>query len=186
MKKENLYRYGKILLLTILMAGCSQPAFKTGQTGKCVGVKDGDTIVVVLDGIQTTIRLAEVDCPEKRQAFGQKAKQFTSDLCFGKTVAVVPRNKDRYGRTVGLVYIDENTILNKELVRAGFAWQYRQYSNDDEYAALESEARAAHKGLWADNDPIAPWEFRKSRKAAPARHKKKNEPVEEEEVEVES
>jgi micrococcal nuclease len=185
MKRKGQH-YLKVLLLAIIMAGCQQHAFKTGQTCKCVGVKDGDTIVVVLDGIQTTIRLAEVDCPEKRQAFGQKAKQFTSDLCFGKTVAVVAKNKDRYGRTVGIVYIDENTILNKELVRAGFAWQYKKYSNDDEYAALESEARAAHKGLGADHDPIAPWEFRKAPKGLQPGHKKREHPAETEELEVES
>ncbi|MCW3128045.1 MAG: thermonuclease family protein [Bacteroidetes bacterium] len=183
----KMQQYFKLLLLTIVMASCEQHPFKNGQQGRCVGVKDGDTIVVVIDGVQTTIRLAEVDCPEKRQAFGQRAKQFTSDLCFGRQVSVEAKNKDRYGRTVGIVYIDDNTVLNKELVKAGFAWRYVQYSEDAEYGTLENEARAAKKGLWAGANPIAPWEYRKTNNTSSPHHKKKSQPVEqEEEVEVES
>lgn len=184
--RERFLRYSKLILLTLLMAGCQQHVFKQGTPGKCVGVKDGDTIVVVIDGKQVTIRLAEVDCPEKRQAYGQRAKQFTSDLCFGKDVSVVEKNKDRYGRTIGIVYVDDTTILNKELVRAGMAWRYAQYSEDDSYGELEDEARAAHRGLWADENPEAPWEFRKHG-WAPSRpsHRRKYQP-EEESTEVES
>ena len=189
MKTQTIQGYIKLLLLTVLMAGCQeQHVFKTGQQGRCVGVKDGDTIVMLIDGKQVTIRLSDVDCPEKRQAFGQRAKQFTSDLCFGKEVSVVEKNKDRYGRTIGTVYLDDTTILNKELVRAGMAWRYVQYSDDESYSTLENEARAAGKGLWADASPEAPWEFRKhGRPATQPKHKKKKQPVEEEEeVEVES
>ncbi|MBS1683295.1 MAG: thermonuclease family protein [Bacteroidetes bacterium] len=184
--RERFLRYSKLILLTLLMAGCQQHVFKQGTPGKCVGVKDGDTIVVLIDGKQVTIRLAEVDCPEKRQAYGQRAKQFTSDLCFGKDVSVVEKNKDRYGRTIGIVYVDDTTILNKELVRAGMAWRYAQYSEDDSYGELEDEARAAHRGLWADENPEAPWEFRKHGRA-PSRpsHRRKYQP-EEESTEVES
>ena len=186
MAARTLQHYLKLVVLTLLMAGCQQHAFKNGKEGKCVGVKDGDTIVVVIDGIQTTIRLAEIDCPEKRQAFGQRAKKFTSDMCFGKEVSVVEKNKDRYGRTIGIVYINDNTILNKELVRAGMAWRYIQYSEDEEYGTLEKQARAAKIGLWADENPEAPWEFRKERKGTPTHQKKKYEPAESGDVETES
>jgi endonuclease YncB( thermonuclease family) len=69
------------------------------------------------------VRLYGIDTPEKRQDFGNKAKQFTSDMVFGKYVEVEPVTKDRYGRTVGLVYIN-GQCLNEELIRAGFAWVY--------------------------------------------------------------
>lgn len=179
--KKNLYGYVKVLLLTILLVGCEQHTFKEGKTARCVGVKDGDTIVVVLDGQQVTIRLAEVDCPEKSQAYGQRAKQYTSSLCFGKEVSIVEKNKDRYGRTIAIVYCDDTTILNKELVKAGMAWRYVQFSDDPTYGELEDKARAAHRGLWADENPEAPWEFRKQRRApSHPSHQKKYHDVEEE------
>jgi micrococcal nuclease len=163
MHSNKIYRRLRVLLLTLLLAGCHNQAHKEGQACKCVGVKDGDTIVVVLDSKQVTIRLAEVDCPEKRQAFGQRAKQFTSNLCFGKEVSIVSRGTDRYGRTIAIVYVDDDKVLNKELVKAGMAWQYKQYSHDSEYEKLEQEARAQKAGLWVDADPEAPWLFRKDR-----------------------
>lgn len=179
--KKNLGRHIKALLLTVLLVGCEQHAFKEGKPARCVGVKDGDTIVVVLDGQQVTIRLAEVDCPEKSQAYGQRAKQFTSSLCFGREVSIVEKNKDRYGRTIALVYLSDTTVLNKEIVKAGMGWRYVQYSEDPVYGELEDEARNAHRGLWADENPEAPWEFRKKGRApSHPSHKKKYHEIEEE------
>lgn len=128
---------------------------------KVIGVKDGDTIEVYFDGKSETIRLLDIDCPEKKQAFGTKAKQFTSDLCFGKEVKIVSnRKRDRYKRLLGTVYIDDLN-LNEELLKAGLAWHFKKYSNKSHYAKLENTARANKSGLWNDNNPIAPWEFRK-------------------------
>lgn len=178
---KNLYQYVKVLLLTILLSACEQHNFKERKPARCVGVKDGDTIVVVLDGKQVTIRLAEVDCPEKSQAYGQRAKQFTSSLCFGKEVSIVEKNKDRYGRTIAIVYLNDTTVLNREIVKAGMGWRYVQYSDDPVYGELEDEARAAHRGLWADENPEAPWDFRKQRRApSHPSHQKKYHDVEEE------
>ncbi len=72
-------------------------------TGRVVGVTDGDTITVLHKGKGERIQLHGIDCPEKRQAFGKRAKQFTSTLVFGKTVTVHVLDRDRYGRTVGEV-----------------------------------------------------------------------------------
>ncbi len=74
------------------------------------------------------IRLHGVDCPEKRQPFGNRAKQFTSTLVFGTTVTVQVVDRDRYGRTVGEVLLPDGRSLNRELVKAGFAWWYRRYA----------------------------------------------------------
>jgi micrococcal nuclease len=125
--------------------------------GKVVGVSDGDTIKVLKDGKQVKIRLAAIDCPEKKQPYGQKAKQFTSDMVAGKVVKVWETDTDRYGRIVGFVFIGDKN-LNKELLSAGLAWHYKQYSRDPEMAKLEFEARSAKRGLWAEPDPAAPWE----------------------------
>lgn len=124
-----------------------------------VGVKDGDTIVVWDGKEQTTIRLEGVDAPEHNQAFGEKAKQFTSSMVFGKKVRIDGKQKDKYGRTIGEVYVGDKS-LNDELLIAGFAWHYKQYSKSTNKANAETVARALKHGLWADSKPIPPWEFR--------------------------
>ncbi len=107
------------------------------------------------------IRLHGIDCPEKRQAFGNKAKQFASGLVFGKTVTVNVLDVDRYGRTVGEVILPDGRVLNHELVQAGLAWWYRRYAPDDgTLAQLEADAKAAKRGLWADAEPVPPWAWR--------------------------
>jgi hypothetical protein len=107
------------------------------------------------------MRLDGIDCPEKGQAYGSKAKESTSALAFGRVVAVRPRNKDRYGRTVAEVVLPDGRSLNQELIRSGFAWWFRKYApRDGELKRLEAEARAAKRGLWTDAEPLAPWDWR--------------------------
>jgi endonuclease YncB( thermonuclease family) len=131
-------------------------------SGKVVGVSDGDTISVLRDGRAVKVRLHGIDCPESRQAFGQRAKQFSSGLVFGQRVTVEVRARDRYGRLVGRVFA-KGAELNLELVRAGLAWHYKRYSDDPALAEAERAARAAKRGLWRDPSPVPPWEFRRSR-----------------------
>jgi len=106
-----------------------------------VRVKDGDTIVVADDNKQIDIRLEGIDCPESGQAFGQKAKQATSQLVFGKTVTIQPTGTDKYGRTLANVLLPDGRSLNEELVRQGYAWWFRKYSKDQTLAKLEADAR---------------------------------------------
>ena len=93
--------------------------------------------------------------PELAQAFGRKAKRFTSDLAFGKTVRLAGKGKDRYGRELAEVFLPDGRSLNRELVAAGFAWWYRKYSTDRDLGALEQQAREQRRGLWADPEPDA-------------------------------
>lgn len=155
----------KTLILALILS-----FFVTTQahawTGQVVAVTDGDTIKVLQGGRETKIRLYGVDTPEKKQAFGQKAKDFTASIVAGKTVNVEPVDQDRYGRTVGIVTMAGRS-LNEELVKNGFAWVYRQYCRRGEcsdWLAEESQARAARIGLWADPEPMPPWEWRKERR----------------------
>ena len=130
---------------------------------KVVGIKDGDT-VVVLDSLnnQTTLRLAEVDTPEKNQPFGTKAKQFTSDQIYLKTIKYIVTDTDRYGRSIAMIYYDTNNkYLSAEIIKAGMGWHYKRYSTSIELAAFEDNARKNKIGLWVDSNPVAPWEFRK-------------------------
>ncbi len=129
-----------------------------------VGVADGDTLTVRCGTPgtyeQVKIRVAEIDAPEKNQAFGQSSKQHLSDLCFQQQATITPRTKDRYGRTVARVQC-QGEDANAAMVRAGLAWAYTKYLTDPEIKRLEAQARAERVGLWADADPVPPWEFRK-------------------------
>lgn len=146
------------LLIGFLLAGCKQPA--QGLEGQVVGVADGDTITVLVGGrTQVKVRLAEIDAPEKLQAFGQRSKQSLSNMVFGKTVRVEQRDVDRYGRVVGRVFVG-TTDVNAEQVREGMAWVYRRYARDKSLLTIEQEAREARRGLWSDPHPMPPWEYR--------------------------
>jgi endonuclease YncB( thermonuclease family) len=131
--------------------------------GTVVSVTDGDTVIVIADGARLKIRLNGIDCPERKQAYGQKAKEFSLSFAAQKNVSVTVRDIDRYGRYVGDVIVD-GVSLNERLVEAGLAWHYRQYSDDATLARLENEAREAGRGLWKDANPVAPWDFRKGKK----------------------
>jgi micrococcal nuclease len=129
--------------------------------GTVVAVQDGDTISVMRDGRAERVRVDGIDAPERGQDFGKRAKQLLSNLVFGKIVDVEVRDTDRYGRTVGRVTVDGHDA-GLDMVRAGLAWHYIRYSNDPLLARAEREARAAHRGLWVQPAPLAPWEFRRS------------------------
>jgi endonuclease YncB( thermonuclease family) len=134
-------------------------------SGKVVAVVDGDTLSVLLDGKAAKIRLHGIDTPEKAQAFGTRARQFTSELVFGQTVTVRVHDTDRYGRLVGEVLLPNGRSLNHELVAAGLAWWYKRYApNDATLAKLEAEAKAAKRGLWSDPHAVAPWTWRRQRR----------------------
>ena len=148
--------------LTFLFLLISSICISQTYTGKVIGIKDGDTIVV-LDSLnyQTTLRLAEVDCPEKSQAFGTKAKQFTSDEIYLKQIKYIVTDVDRYGRSIAKIYYDNNKYLSEEIIRNGFGWQYKKYSSSKLLAKLEEEARKNKRGLWIDPNPIYPSDWRR-------------------------
>lgn len=146
-----------LLLFFILLL--SLPSQADTITGKCVSVTDGDTIKVLVNNREVKVRIDAIDCPEKSQDFGQRAKQFTSSLVFGKVVTVNVGKIDRYGRSVGRVIVDGKDV-SLELVRAGLAWHYKKYSDDPVLAKAEEEARAKKIGLWSMANPVAPWDYR--------------------------
>ena len=139
-------------------------------TGKVVGIADGDTATVLDESnTQHKIRFLGIDAPEKAQAFGQKSKQNLSNLIFGKTVTFQVLKRDKYNREVAKILLDGKDI-NLQQVKDGFAWHYKDYqreqSADDRklYAIEEEEARLAKRGLWFDEIPQTPSNFRKEEK----------------------
>lgn len=136
--------------------------------GKVVALSDGDTITV-LDATkaQHKVRLAGIDAPEKHQAFGERSKQNLAAMVFRKQVTVDWSKTDRYGRIIGKVLVGDVDVCLAQL-RSGLAWHYVAYVKEQapvdrvHYATAEEEARSAHRGLWQDRSPVAPWDFRRS------------------------
>ena len=138
--------------------------------GKVIHVQDGDSITVLDDTrTQHKIRLTGIDAPERRQAFGNVAKESLAEQVAGQSVAVEWDKVDRYGRKVGKVLLgglDSNLVQ----VKRGLAWHYKKYEREQSpadrqsYAVAEAEARAAKLGLWRDAAPLPPWHFRRNGK----------------------
>jgi endonuclease YncB( thermonuclease family) len=146
-------------------------------SGHVVGVSDGDTIKVLTGNHElTVVRLEGIDCPEKKQAFGKRAKEFTSSLVFDRDVMLDSRGHDRYGRTIAEVRLSDGTSVNYALVKNGLAWWYQKYSKDAKLAGLEQGARRQHLGLWSDASPEAPWDFRHHRRAVSSGNRYENTP----------
>lgn len=153
-----------LLLICCLSAlGVRYDADDKTLAGKVTGVKDGDTIVMLVDGKEVVVRLEGIDCPEKGQAFGSKAKAFTSSIVYGQNARLRISYYDRNKRAVGMVWLSDGRLLNTELLKAGMAWHYKKYNNNPHWAALERNARQQRLGLWSDPHPIEPWLYRKSR-----------------------
>jgi len=168
------------LVAALVCAACTSQAFTLNPTpspvskaqagtqtatGYVSGVSDGDTFYIAIDGKPTRVRLAQVDAPEKGQPFGQRAEQALRELIWKRDVTVVWKEIDRYGRPIVQVHAagaNLNVNVNAEMVSRGFAWVYRQYAKDQELYALEREAQQGQRGLWADANPMAPWEWRKT------------------------
>lgn len=159
----------RTLLLTISLFLSIQFAHAATISGRVVGVSDGDTITVLDDThTQYKIRLSGIDAPEKKQAFGNISKKSLSDLVFDKQVTVDWQKLDRYGRTVGKVLVNGQDV-NLVQIKKGMAWFYKKYQNelilDDRLAYLHAQESAEHNrlGLWKDQEPTAPWDYRKQR-----------------------
>lgn len=132
--------------------------------GKVIHISDGDTIhILTAKKEKYKIRLNDIDSPESKQAFGNKSKENLKKYVYNKNVSVLYNSKDKYGRILGTVYLN-NQDINLQQVKDGFAWVYRKYSNNQEYLKYETIARNSNFGLWADKKPIEPWNFRKMNK----------------------
>ena len=138
-------------------------------SGEVTAVTDGDTIKVMVNGVEKKIRLYGVDTPEKRgnQPYWKEARDFTNEYCMGKNVTLDVKNTDRYGRTIAWVFVEGKEIsLNEALVENGLAWWYEYYAKRD-YNLRDAEIRAKKKklGIWgASVAPINPYLWRKGQR----------------------
>ena len=145
-------------------------------TGRVVNVADGDTITILdADHQQHRVRLQGIDAPEKAQPFGQRSKENLSRLVAGKDVRVEWEKRDKYKRIVGKIWVQPASCptcpmtldVGHAQITVGLAWWYRKYGTEQSaqdrgaYEFSEQEARAKRAGLWADANPVAPWDWRK-------------------------
>ncbi len=148
-------------LLTALLVG---QACAVELTGRVVAVADGDTLTLLVNRQQVRVRLAEIDAPERKQPFGNRSRQSLHELCHGKAAIVATDGKQHRDRMIGTVYCD-GIDANAEQVRRGMAWVYVRYAlQASPLYVLQDQARSARAGLWADPQPIPPWQFRLHRK----------------------
>lgn len=125
-----------------------------------IGISDGDTLTIQIDREPVRVRIAEIDAPEKKQPFGTRSKQTLVELCFGKLAEVTPQTKDRYGRTVARVSCNGQDVSEHQL-KNGMAWVFDRYVTDRSLYGIQDDARQARQGLWSDENPVPPWEWRK-------------------------
>jgi endonuclease YncB( thermonuclease family)/methylphosphotriester-DNA--protein-cysteine methyltransferase len=136
--------------------------------GKVLNVHDGDTVTVVdEDGKKFHIRLAGIDAPELKQEVGPVSQQNLSRMVLGKQVSIYWSKIDKYRRTVGTIMLDGRDV-NIEQVKAGLAWHFKKYEDEQPpedrrtYAGAEQAARAAKLGLWKEEAPLAPGDWRQA------------------------
>ncbi len=154
------------IILPLLLAAClASPATAAETktlTGKVIRVADGDTLTILAaDKTQERIRFAGIDAPEKKQAYSAKSKAAVVKAAKGKQVRILWRERDKYGRILGHIYVDD-LWLNHSQVEQGLAWHFKKYSKNKRLAAAEVLARKKKRGLWAESaEPMPPWEFRR-------------------------
>ena len=149
-----------LLLIFTVLSACSREK----NTCRVVKISDGDTLTCLTKGNKSIkVRLAEIDAPEKSQAFGQKSKKTLSDLVYQKNVRLSLKEKIAINEPSRLFIIKIKNI-NLEMVKQGMAWAYKQYSHDPIYLQAQENAQAKGIGLWADNNPIEPSQWRRQEK----------------------
>ncbi len=139
-------------------------------SGKVVTIADGDTIRIFNqnENKQYKIRLFGIDAPEKKQDYGKKSKDALSDLIFGKNVQITVKGIDQYKRVLGVVLLG-NSEINLEMVKNGHAWVYRKYHKSKNYIDAENLAKSNKIGLWRQENPTPPWDYRKNEKSSKRR-----------------
>ena len=131
---------------------------------KIIKIYDGDTITALTSQKEKIkIRLYGIDAPELKQPFGKASKRHLIDLISNKSLNINEKGKDKYGRTLAVLYNGDQNI-NAQMVIDGYAWAYDKFSKD--YVAFQQNAQSLKKGLWTDKDVVRPSDFRKLKKSS--------------------
>jgi endonuclease YncB( thermonuclease family) len=152
---------GAALAATLLLLAAPLPAADVpGFRARVVAVHDGDTLTVLRNGDSVNVRLEGIDCPELGQPYSRVARQRAVQLALHHDVEVVGSALDSHGRLLARVLVDRQDV-SEVLVREGLAWHFVRYSSDATLAQAEHHAREQGSGLWREQHPIPPWEWRR-------------------------
>ena len=147
-----------LLTTLLLVVGTATAAELSGIVTE---VQDGDTLTLVNWQATYKIRLADIDAPEWKQAYGKDSRASLFHMCGLKLATAETQGEDRYGRTLARMTC-AGVDANAEQVRRGMAWVYDRYVTDKTLYAVQEEAKAERRGLWHDDQPMPPWEGRKN------------------------
>ena len=152
-------------LFSSILADDSKDQSEKEMTGKVKKVIDGDSLIVIdSDNKEQELQLEGIDAPEAKQAYGKDATKALDKLVAGKEVKVKWKSRDNFDRILGHVYVGDQ-FVNLEMIKIGAAWHFKRYNKDEEFAKAEEKAREVKLGLWNENEPVAPWDFRKNNKS---------------------
>ena len=158
----------KIFAGLVLSSCCFFPVLADIFHGIVTSAHDGDTLTLQTDAGTKKVRLAGIDAPELKQPFGPESRDALRQSVLNQSVTVDANKQDRYGRAVGKVLLNGEDV-NLKLVSAGLAWVYTDYVKElsvedrEQYRAAETAANDARIGLWQDEQPVAPWTYRKTK-----------------------
>lgn len=163
----------RLFLFTLLIAAAIGLWLCAGFTssakevsGKVVSVIDGDTYdLLTAQQHKYRVRMEGIDAPERGMRFYKESKGYLTSLCLGRQVKLRWTKSDRSKRLIAFTYLSDGRELSHEMIKAGWAWHFTKYNKDADLAALQRTARLRRLGLWTDANPIAPWDYRKSRRS---------------------
>lgn len=161
----NLYFNTAAVCWILIFFGSAQSEVITGLV---LSVHDGDTITLHTEAGTKKIRLAGIDAPEIKQPYGIESREALRQDVLNQAVTIDTTKQDKYGRSVGKVLLNGEDV-NLKQVRRGLAWVYADYikelsaENRELYKTAEKAANDDHRGLWRDDQPVAPWTYRKTK-----------------------
>jgi len=166
--KSNIFIF--FVIIIFICFGCQEKNINNSKNnqndiiyGKVIHIADGDTYTLLVEkNKKIRVRMHGIDAPEKTMPFYSVSKNFLKNLIFQKEIKLKKVGQDRYGRTLGYTFLLDGTDITHEMLKAGMVWHFKRYSNDKILSKLEHEAKIKKNGLWIDENPIAPWEFRKN------------------------
>ena len=151
-------KYRWLLLITpVLMADAHGEIDATVL--KIKRISDGDTLVSTED---IRIRLWGIDTPERDQPYGDSATGALANMLDNQKLYLKTMDVDRYGRKVAVIYTADGDEVNLKMVCDGHAWWYERYaSRASDYEQCQEDAQKNKRGLWAEENPLAPWDWRR-------------------------
>ncbi len=182
------------LLLAAAVAGCDRGSLngtaplppstpdRTRLVGaRVVHVADGDSFEARLsDGRRSGVRIGGIDAPESRQPWADRSRRHLRELIEAQPIWLDVGKTDRYGRIVAQVFVASpqdpghaSVDVGHAQIASGLAWYYRRYGDElpatwrSRYDAAERDAQRRRIGLWQEDDPMPPWEWRQQKRRRP-------------------